>query len=206
MQTILFLLGLSVILLIRNTKKKILYRKVPVVNNAKNTILGNSFYKIPYLIRYTIFKCKYFYIKIHKALISDPDDLHDHPWNYISIILWGGYWEETKHTGEGYNSEYRFTTRKWYSPLSILKRRGDKPHKLIIPEGKYSISLIFVGRRYRNWSYHRDGRGIGTVEECTEMYFGKSVTSSKETLRRLTQKETSWLIPHQIKKQKETSI
>jgi len=24
---------------------------------------------------------------------SDIEDFHDHPWNYISIILWGGYKE-----------------------------------------------------------------------------------------------------------------
>ena len=53
----------------------------------------------PYLERYYIFLKERnwfpFNIFIHKFLKSDPDDVHDHPWNYASLILKGGYWEWT---------------------------------------------------------------------------------------------------------------
>ena len=51
----------------------------------------------PYLERYYVFlkdRKKFpFNVFIHKFLKSDPDDVHDHPWPYATIILKGGYWE-----------------------------------------------------------------------------------------------------------------
>ena len=45
----------------------------------------------PYLERYYIFlkdrKTFPFNIFIHRFLKSDPDDLHDHPWEFRTIIL-----------------------------------------------------------------------------------------------------------------------
>lgn len=113
----------------------------------------------PYLIRITLLKCPYFSVKIHKALMSDPATPHDHPWNYLSIILWGGYYEETIEnksvisTASGKIYEGPFTKQKWYGPGSFLYRKGDSLHRLIVPEGKYSISLIFVGKKWRDWGF-----------------------------------------------------
>ena len=54
----------------------------------------------PYLERFYIFlkdrKTFPFNIFIHRFLKSDPDDLHDHPWAFRTIILFGGYWEFTE--------------------------------------------------------------------------------------------------------------
>ena len=51
----------------------------------------------PYLERYYVFlknrKWFPFNIFLHKFLKSDPDDVHDHPWPYATLILKGGYWE-----------------------------------------------------------------------------------------------------------------
>jgi hypothetical protein len=51
----------------------------------------------PYLERYYVFLKDRnnfpFNIFIHKFLKSDPDDLHDHPWEFRTFILAGGYWE-----------------------------------------------------------------------------------------------------------------
>lgn len=134
---------LSIILfiwVIFSFKKTILYRDV----NISTTDIS-SYMNIPYLIRYTLLSCKWFTIKIHKALISDPDEPHDHPWNYLSIILWGGYWEEKVIRGCRHDNTY--TIKQWYKPLSILYRKGDKLHKLIIPEGKYCLSLIITFKK-----------------------------------------------------------
>ena len=96
--------------------------------------------------------------------MSDPAIPHDHPWNYLSIILWGGYFEETVKITHIYTLNDKslkydvphpvpWHDEKWYGPGSILYRRGDKFHKLIIPEGKYSISLIFTGKKWREWGF-----------------------------------------------------
>lgn len=137
-------------------KKTILYRDIKELRGYT--------YKTKYLIRYTLLSCKFFTIKIHKALISDPNEPHDHPWNYLSIILKGGYWEEiivseVVHTNISTMERLysnRITT-KWYKPGSILYRKGDRLHKLIIPEGKSCISLIFTFKKWRKWGYLKEG-------------------------------------------------
>jgi len=51
----------------------------------------------PYLERYYIFFKERtwfpFNVFLHKFLKSDPDDVHDHPWGYFTLILSGGYYE-----------------------------------------------------------------------------------------------------------------
>lgn len=86
--------------------------------------------------------------------MSDPVVPHDHPWNYLSIILWGGYWEysECANCYEVKDNGAWFKTI-WYGPGSFLFRKGDKLHKLIIPEGEFSISLIFTSKKWRDWGF-----------------------------------------------------
>jgi hypothetical protein len=45
--------------------------------------------------RWRIIECLLFNIYIHKIYVKD-NDLHDHPWNYFSLILSGSYIEKTK--------------------------------------------------------------------------------------------------------------
>ena len=75
----------------------------------------------PYLERYYIFlrdrKNFPFNIFIHRFLKSDPDDLHDHPWAFFSIILSGGYWE---YTESGKSWRGAFTSR--YAPANTFHR------------------------------------------------------------------------------------
>jgi hypothetical protein len=51
----------------------------------------------PYLERYYLFLKERerfpFNVFLHKFLKSDPDDVHDHPWSYFTLILKGGYYE-----------------------------------------------------------------------------------------------------------------
>ena len=51
----------------------------------------------PYLERYYLFLKERdrfpFNVFLHKFLKGDPDDVHDHPWPYATLILNGGYYE-----------------------------------------------------------------------------------------------------------------
>ncbi len=53
----------------------------------------------PYLERYYLFLKDRdnfpFNVFLHRFLCSDPDDVHDHPWPYATLILKGGYYEWT---------------------------------------------------------------------------------------------------------------
>ena len=133
-----------------------------IIGRAKKTTLKRE--GKPYLVRITLFSCPWFSIKLHKALMSDPAIPHDHPWNYMSIILWGGYWEETLQQGIA-AAETSYIIKKWYGPGSILFRKGDKFHKLIIPEGKFSLSLIFTGRKWREWGFYDFYKGWRSHKE-----------------------------------------
>lgn len=80
----------------------------------------------PYLERYYVFlkdrKCFPFNIFIHKFLKSDPDDLHDHPWEFRTFILAGGYWE---HTDDGVfwrsPGTYRYAPARTYHRVELDK-------------------------------------------------------------------------------------
>lgn len=50
----------------------------------------------PYLIRYILIECRFGKAMLHHFLRGDTDEeFHDHPWNFIAIILRGGYFEFT---------------------------------------------------------------------------------------------------------------
>lgn len=93
-----------------------------------------------YLIRYSIFSCFLFSIKLHRILMSDDDCMHDHPWSFISIILRGGYVE---HTPKG---------KKLYGAGSILWRPTPSVHKLEIFQP--ATTLVITFRKVREWGFY----------------------------------------------------
>lgn len=105
--------------------------------------------KEPYLERYyLLFKEQYrncpFNALLHRPLVSDPEGLHDHPWNWGSFILAGGYWENTP--------EGRF----WRGAGSFRFRRATALHRLEIDTEKAggdTWTLFFVGDRHREWGF-----------------------------------------------------
>lgn len=46
-----------------------------------------------YLVRYIVLKSRFCCIYIHRFMRSDGSDPHDHPWNFITYIVSGGYTE-----------------------------------------------------------------------------------------------------------------
>lgn len=93
-----------------------------------------------YLIRYSLFTCPWFAIKLHKIMLSDDDCMHDHPWSFISIILRGGYVEHTP------------AAKRLYGAGSILYRPAPSVHKLEIFQP--AITLVITFRRKREWGFY----------------------------------------------------
>ena len=59
----------------------------------KFVILGRD--GSPAMVRYRLLDTRWGGLYVHHFLRSDQDrDLHDHPWHFTSLILWGGYVEE----------------------------------------------------------------------------------------------------------------
>lgn len=84
---------------------------------------------------------------LHHILRSDGDrELHDHPWGFVSIILGGGYREETPER----------TSRKW--PGMVLFRRAEHRHRLHLDRPAWS--LVFTSGKKRAWGFWRAGSFI----------------------------------------------
>lgn len=115
----------------------------------------------PYLVRWSL-TTPFGDIKLHHILRSDEErDLHDHPWSFVSLILWGGYWE---HTAEFVFGDPRYdyrdsvsglpsTRRTWHGPGSILRRPAPSPHRLELPRGRSAWTLVITGPRTREWGF-----------------------------------------------------
>lgn len=132
--------------------------------------------EVPYLIRWTLFKCPWFSLKLHKILISDPADPHDHPWNYTSLILWGGYWEKNHFPNKLKRDYSNNKWYKWYGPLSLLYRKGDKLHRLTIPSGKFCISLVLTTKPWRDWGFLKNNKWVNHKEVIDQpAYINKPV-------------------------------
>lgn len=95
----------------------------------------------PYLVRLRILQTPLFAFYLHWILRSDDRErgLHDHPWDFVSVILRGGYVEHTS------------TGRKWYGPGSVLYRRAEAFHAIGVE--RPAMSLVFCMRRRRPWGF-----------------------------------------------------
>lgn len=105
--------------------------------------------------RYRQSSTGWFSARIHHILRSDKDrDLHDHPQDYCSIILRGGYTELTPVYVYKENLERVIAGTKttWYGPGSALFRRAEDLHRLLLPAGP-TISLFITGPRRREWGF-----------------------------------------------------
>lgn len=108
----------------------------------------------PYLVRYYIFlkdRERFpFNVFLHNFLRSDPDDIHDHPWMWSTIILKGGYWEWVPTYCNGIiNGE----TRIWRGPGTMRFNKAEAYHRIEIEPGVDCWTLFMTGRRIREWGF-----------------------------------------------------
>lgn len=97
----------------------------------------------PYMLRHFIFKSDSFSIFIHRMYSPDNGSLHDHPANFCSLILCGGY-VEYYHDGSSYN---RLPGDFIYKNRYILHRID----KLFDPGNTFTIFIFF--KRKRKWGF-----------------------------------------------------
>ena len=109
----------------------------------------------PYLERYYVFlkeRRKFpFNVFVHKFLKSDPDDVHDHPWPYATLILKGGYWEWTPN----FNSQgiKIGETRHWRGPGHFRICSPNSYHRIELKEGVTAWTLFMPGPHQREWGF-----------------------------------------------------
>lgn len=118
-----------------------------------------------YLDRLRIIQTPWFAIYLHRIDAPDPGiDLHDHPWPFWSFILRGGY------------DEWRAKARTFDSPIGVQRRLSTEVrnrfhfapsiNRMGLGEAHtirhvYRVptwTLMFVGRRSREWGFYADNR------------------------------------------------
>jgi len=125
--------------------------------------------KEPYLERYYIFIKERgnfpFNIFLHKFLKSDPDDLHDHPWSYTTIILRGGYWEHTKNDKDE-------IIKKWWGPGTIRRSPATQLHRIELDPttaGTQEVWTLFIpGSKQREWGFETSNGWIDNEKYLEE--------------------------------------
>jgi len=116
----------------------------------------------PYLERYYVFlkdRARFpFNVFLHKFLKSDPDDVHDHPWPYATLILRGGYWEWTPQFDE---SGHRCgEISKWRSAGSLRFASAKSYHRIELDPAVECWTLFMPGRKQREWGFLSKGKWI----------------------------------------------
>ena len=116
----------------------------------------------PYLERYYVFlkdRERFpFNVFVHKFLKSDPDDVHDHPWPFATLILRGGYWEwrptfdaEGRKVGE---------VARWCGAGSFRTAQANTYHRIELDPSITCWTLFMPGRRQRDWGFLVKNRWI----------------------------------------------
>jgi hypothetical protein len=101
-------------------------------------------------------------LRLHKILRSDSDrHLHDHPWDFTSLILRGSYVELTP------------TGTTTYSPGDINRKKAEDIHRLVLTNGSV-WTFVVSGPKRRSWGFHTEAGWVHWREYTTERdYTGK---------------------------------
>jgi hypothetical protein len=116
----------------------------------------------PYLERYYVFlkdrKRFPFNVFLHHFLRSDPDDVHDHPWGYFTIILKGGYWEWTPiFDAQG---KQIAETCAWRMPGHFRFSPARSFHRIELDPEVDCWTLFCPGPQKRDWGFMVRGQWI----------------------------------------------
>jgi hypothetical protein len=134
----------------------------------------------PYLIRYYMLHIDRddnggfpFNIFIHKFVKGDDADKHDHPWNFFTLILSGGYHEEFEKMVDG----RKVTLTEFRYPGFFQYVKSTHTHRVILPtetkmvmgygtahpvtttKGCWTLFVPF--KKNREWGFWRKNLDIG---------------------------------------------
>jgi hypothetical protein len=109
----------------------------------------------PYLERYYLFlkdRQRFpFNVFLHKFLKSDPDDVHDHPWPYATLIVKGGYYEWTPVFDA--DGKKIAETCRWHGVGSFRRARASQYHRVELDPDIDCWTLFVPGIHQREWGF-----------------------------------------------------
>lgn len=92
-----------------------------------------------------------FNLLLHKIVRSDDPVYHDHPWDFTTIVLKGGYWEHTPVLDENNNIIEHVV--RWRGPGSIISRKATELHWLELHNNQPAVTLFIPKKRVREWGF-----------------------------------------------------
>ena len=123
--------------------------------NDRRRIVMDRINNEPYLERYYLFlkdrKRFPFNVFLHKFLKSDPDDVHDHPWPYATIILKGGYWEWIPQFDD--TGAKICEIAKWRGPGHFRTSSATSYHRVELDPSVECWTLFMPGPQTREWGF-----------------------------------------------------
>lgn len=134
-------------------------------------------------------------ILVHKMSAPDPGiDLHDHPWSFVSVILWGGYTElranirraaRRAQTAEESGAPALRGREVVRRPGSVKLLRLDECHTITELAGSTSWSLVICGPRRRAWGFYTPkGYMLESVYDATVRAARRDLWSEQAADRR----------------------
>jgi hypothetical protein len=117
----------------------------------------------PYLIRWYVIRSAAVALFIHKFIRSDEDRaLHDHPWNFVVVPIWRGYYEHSSRVvidtefGIDQRAEEAVRRRVW-PVIGARFRRGTYRHRVeLVRRGGNELpswSIFIRFREFRDWGF-----------------------------------------------------
>ena len=88
---------------------------------------------------------------LHRFLKSDPDDVHDHPWPYFTVILKGGYTEWIPQFNK--NGQKTAEIAAWRGPGHCRFSRATSYHRIEIDPDVDTWTLFVPGPKQRDWGF-----------------------------------------------------
>ena len=124
-------------------------------NLGRKRIVMDRINNEPYLERYYLFlkdRQRFpFNIFLHKFLKSDPDDVHDHPWPYATLILKGGYYEWTPQFG--IDGKKIGEMARWCGPGHFRTCSANSYHRIELDPTVECWTLFMPGPQKREWGF-----------------------------------------------------
>lgn len=99
-----------------------------------------------YLTRWRLLQCPWFGLYLHRFTRPDQDRyLHDHPWDFCSVVLRGGYQERFKR-----GIVHLCRTRR---TGSVAFHKAEALHRIVELYRTPTWTLVLTGRRRRQWGF-----------------------------------------------------
>jgi hypothetical protein len=84
----------------------------------------------PYMRRFGLFETRWLSARVHHIATADWDrDMHDHPWNFVSVVLAGGYTEDRppcRHKPQWIDGDELRTASRRSAPSVAFRRATDR--------------------------------------------------------------------------------